>query len=395
MKIFLKELPSPVGRGAGGEGREGKLCGKNEFSTLSALTLTLSQREKGPILLTATLAFLCLAASSAAMAQSTDPLSKPAPAWQPQKPEEIKAQAFAWLEEKKIDAEVQAKAKAIWADLAPTAPEDDLLVRLSRTFALIDPKAAKLVEMCSQSRSQLVVPSQSWLGQSGLPPLFSKNLRLLYAEWLVHESLFDEAQEQLSGLSPGDVAAPAALLFYKSVVCHALLNKESGLESIDELLQGAESSPRRYVALARLMQDDLQGLEEDTLDHIARRMEDIRRRLDLGRAGPKVRQQQDGVIRSLDKMIKKLEDEQKQSGGNPNGIQSTNPARQSTPAAGKGPGEVTKKNIGSESGWGDLPPKQREEAMQQIGRDFPSHYRDVIEQYFRRLASEESKPEEK
>ena len=48
---------------------------------------------------------------------------------------------------------------------------------------------------------------------------------------------------------------------------------------------------------------------------------------------------------------------------------------------GKGPGEVTKKNIGSGSGWGDLPPKEREEAMQQIGRDFPAHYRDVIEQY--------------
>jgi hypothetical protein len=139
------------------------------------------------------------------------------------------------------------------------------------------------------------------------------------------------------------------------------------------------------------MQDDLQGLEDDTLDHIARRMEDIHRRLDLGRAGPKVRQQQDGVIRSLDKMIKKLEDEQKQCSGAPNGIQSNTPAKDSRIATGKGPGEVTKKNIGSESGWGNLPPKQREEAMQQIGRDFPSHYRDVIEQYFRRLASEENK----
>jgi len=38
---------------------------------------------------------------------------------------------------------------------------------------------------------------------------------------------------------------------------------------------------------------------------------------------------------------------------------------------GKGPGEVTKKDVGSKSGWGDLPPKEREEALQQIGRDFP------------------------
>ncbi len=39
-------------------------------------------------------------------------------------------------------------------------------------------------------------------------------------------------------------------------------------------------------------------------------MEDIRRRLDLGRAGPKVRKVEKGVIESLDKLIKKLEEEQ-------------------------------------------------------------------------------------
>ena len=55
---------------------------------------------------------------------------------------------------------------------------------------------------------------------------------------------------------------------------------------------------------------------------------------------------------------------------------------------GKGPGEVTRKNIGSQSGWGDLPPKEREQALQQIGRDFPSHYREAIKEYFRRLAAE-------
>jgi len=52
---------------------------------------------------------------------------------------------------------------------------------------------------------------------------------------------------------------------------------------------------------------------------------------------------------------------------------------------------VTKRDVGHKSGWGDLPPKQRDEALQQIGRDFPAHYRDIIEQYFRRLAAEEGK----
>ena len=37
-------------------------------------------------------------------------------------------------------------------------------------------------------------------------------MRLYYAEWLVHATLYDEAREQLAGLQPKDVVAPAALL---------------------------------------------------------------------------------------------------------------------------------------------------------------------------------------
>jgi hypothetical protein len=312
-------------------------------------------------------------------------------AWQAPKVQEVRAQAFTWLDAKKVDAAARAKVESLWSNLPSQPTEDELLVCLARTFATSDPNAAKLVSLCSGPRSQLIVPGQPWLSDGSAPPLVTANLRLLYARWLVHESLFDEAQEQLAGLTPVDVVAPASLLFYQSVVFHALLNKESGLKSLDELLEGEQSSPRRYIALAKLMQEDLKGLQDDTLDHIARRMEDIRRRLDLGRAGPKVRGEEDGVIKSLDKMIKKLEDQQQQqqqTGGEANNLRSSSPAPDSRLMGGKGPGEVTKKNIGSKSGWGDLPPKEREEAMQQIGRDFPAHYRDAIEQYFRRLASE-------
>jgi hypothetical protein len=141
------------------------------------------------------------------------------------------------------------------------------------------------------------------------------------------------------------------------------------------------------------MQEDLKGLKDDSLDHIARRMDDIRRRLDLGRAGPQVRKVEDGVIESLDKLIKKLEDEQQQQQQQQqagNKLQPNKPAQDSVPAGGKGPGDVVKRNIGSQNNWGDLPPKEREEALQQIDRDMPANYRDVLEQYFKRLASEGS-----
>ena len=96
--------------------------------------------------------------------------------------------------------------------------------------------------------------------------------------------------------------------------------------------------------VAQLMRADLQDLQEDTLDHIARRMDDIHRRLDLGRAGPKVRKQEDGVVKSLDKLIKKLEDQEKQrqqAAGAAN-LTPDKPAEVSGIGEGKGPGEVTK-----------------------------------------------------
>jgi hypothetical protein len=340
------------------------------------------------------LAILSLAAVSSALAQdgalpTSDVLGR-TPTWRPSVAADVKAQALDWLNKTKPDAAVRAKAVAIWAHLPEQPSGAELLDRLAATIALGDPRAAKLLELLSKPHGPLALPSETWLADPKLPLLLSANLRLLYGRWLVHASLLDEAMEQLAGLNTSDVVAPAELLFYQGVVYHRLLKQEEGMKAIDDLLAGEDASPRRYVAVARLMQADLHDLKPDTLDHISRRMEDIQRRLDLGRAGPKVRNTEDGVIKSLDKIIKKLEDAQQQGGGgNSNNLQPGKPLDQSRPHSSPSRGEVTKKDIGSKDGWGDLPPKEREEAIQQIGRDFPSHYRDVIEQYFRRLAAEE------
>ena len=326
-----------------------------------------------------------------ACGQPPDPLAK-APTWHPPDPEDVREQAFAWLEESRAGDAALTTATELWSAVPEQPTGTQQLDCLAGTFALVDQDAARLVALCSAAKSQLLLPSQPWLTDPKTPPLVANNMRLVYGRWLVHEALFDEALAMLSGLEPEDVVAPASLLFYQGVVHHKLLEKEAGLKVIEQLLAGAEQSPRRYVDVAQLMQQDLQALEDDTLDHIARRMDDIRRRLDLGRAGKKVRQIEDGVIESLDKLIKKLEEQQQQQGSGSSGdnLRSSNPAPDSQIIGGKGRGEVTKRRIGAESGWGDLPAKEREEVLQQIGRDFPSHYRDVIQEYFRRLAAEGS-----
>ena len=63
----------------------------------------------------------------------------------------------------KADTAVRAKAAALWANLASSATEDDLLGRVVRTFVLVNPSGAKLAALCSGPRNQLAAPSQAGL----------------------------------------------------------------------------------------------------------------------------------------------------------------------------------------------------------------------------------------
>lgn len=57
-------------------------------------------------------------------------------------------------------------------------------------------------------------------------------------------------------------------------------------------------------------------------------------------------------------------------------------------AGASGAGDVDRKRIERQDGWGNLPPAERQEALQQIGQELPTHYREAIEAYFRKLATE-------
>ena len=119
-------------------------------------------------------------------------------------------------------------------------------------------------------------------------------------------------------------------------------------------------------------------------------------RLGHGRAGTRVRGEEADVIAKLDKMIEQLEEQAQSMGLGAAGGGSNAPAapmEDSMPAGGTGPGNVGPKQFGSRTDWGNLPPKEREEALQQISKDLPSHYRDVIEEYFRKPRKQKSGPE--
>jgi len=307
---------------------------------------------------------------------------------------DVKARLDDYLATKQLDDVAKLKIEALWPDEAQPLGGGELLDRLTASLAVVEPKAAEVVAAVRQDQAPLVSPQLAALSDDSLPPLVRDNLRLLVGRWLAQHDLVDESLEVLKDVTPEHVADPATLIFYQAVGHHRLLKKDECLAAVTKLLERADELPRRYVSLARLMEADIKPLKTDSLDEIARMMEDVRRRLALARAGKTVRDEEEEIVNKLEKMIEELEKQrqeqqkQKQQANNPRGKRPNNPLDDSKAAELKGPGEVDPKSLGKKDGWGNLPPKERQEVLQQIGRELPAHFRETIEEYFKRLAQD-------
>ncbi len=321
--------------------------------------------------------------------------------WAPPSLQDVQKMVRQWAaaaapDQQPLDQNTKAKLDALWVESKFLEDPAAKLEQIAVTIAVLKPEALPLVELCRSPSAPATPPDFEFLKNEAWPAEMRNNLRLLFGRWLAQHAWYDEALAQLDGLAVGDVVDPASLLFYQSVARHRLLQKDACLPGLTLLLENEETIPRRYSTLARLMEADIKPLKVDSLDEVSRMMNEVQRRLDFGRAGGRVRKQEDDVIAKLDKLIKDLEkkrkQQQQQAGGGSSQQQPSRPMDDSKPGGGSGPGEVTPKKIAREGEWGNLPPKERLETLQQISNDLPSHYRQVIEEYFRRLAKEEDSP---
>lgn len=328
--------------------------------------------------------WLCIVAVSFA----ADELEKKA-SWSAPSPDQVKAQIEQWVASQDLDETTKVKIETLWSADGGQIVEGDLIDRVAATAMLVDERASEVVNFCRTMPSSALAPKFAILDDEKTPDWIRNNLRLLYGRALAQAALVDEALDVIGELKPDQVADPSALLFYQSVCYHRLLEKDKCLSAISTLLENRGAIPQRFETVAILMEADMKPLKTDSLDEIARLMDDVERRLGFGRAGTRVRKEEDDVIAKLDKMIEEMEKQQQQqqaAAAAAGGQQATQPMQDSMPGGGSGPGEVDQRRIGDRSGWGNLPPKQRQEALQQISKGLPSHYREVIEEYFRKLA---------
>jgi len=225
-------------------------------------------------------------------------------------PAEARKQAESWLKSVgKADAGSLAKFKTIWDEDRP------LLDKVAATLTLGDPQAAKLLAEARDAGTPAPVETPALLKDRSKSDFFRNNLALLYARALVTRKVYEEALDSLGVAKPDDVIDPASYLFHRAVCEYELMLKDKADASIDRLLVDVTDSPERYRMVAALMHFDMLTWQEKDLGWIARKMDNIQRRLDLKRGGKNTQKMQKEVLVRLDEMIKELEAKQKSPGG--------------------------------------------------------------------------------
>lgn len=222
-------------------------------------------------------------------------------------------------------------------------------------------------------------------------PLFADS-KLDRAESLVLETRYDEA---LSILNEAEENNPR--YYYNRLLCEYVLYKKDEAAKSAKALLSFDDIPLRYRDIGEKIQYDLENIKEDSLHHVASLMKDSQRRLNLGNGGRKVQKVQAETIAILDYLIEKIEQqeggglassncpsEQKSAPNKTN--ESSQNAKDSNIKGNIAPGEVDPSHHANAGGWGSLPPKEQAKAKQYADKNYPPHYKKIIEAYNKKIA---------
>ena len=318
--------------------------------------------------------------------------------------EELQQELGVWLEAIAISPIQQEQIFERWNRKSPVSAEQrfNCLIDSLRT---VSTPIATFLEQCDElewsepqwgvKRSFPTLPCDFLPGKNSFSPRLGAALRFYLVQRLVRTQRLDEAFDLLETLNPELCIDPLSVLLFRAMICNQRLDKTGGLTAIRDFratLPSDSGVSRRVLELAKLLEMELNSLgeEEDSLPNISRRLSELRRRLGLGEIDQPVQQLGEQVVQSLDRLIERLENGQDGNGGQSSEHSGSDmqPGERSRIARQKGEGEVGDRSFSNEDNWGNLPAKDREETLLWIEKEFSSHYRNIIEQYFRQLANE-------
>jgi hypothetical protein len=190
------------------------------------------------------------------------------------------------------------------------------------------------------------------------------------------------------------------MVFLRGFCLLSDLRYDAAAEALLLLKQRYPGASQRLIVSAEQMLKEIEDHQPGRIAEVADLMGFAGQRLTQGDTGERVRTRQERIIEILDKLIKEAEDQEQSSssssssGGGGGGSGRSGGGNPSSPmqdsalpggAPGEGPlHDRPRANPGEM--WGAMPPAERERVLQALRDNFPSRYRQLVEQYYEHLA---------
>ncbi|MCG8404005.1 MAG: hypothetical protein MI923_02285 [Phycisphaerales bacterium] len=175
---------------------------------------------------------------------------------------------------------------------------------------------------------------------------------------------------------------------------------EQAYATFEDFLKNHPNAPERLRVSATQILTELSRRAPGRLGDVRDLLNYARRKIGLGFTDDDVLDRQDEAVELLDILIEEAEEQEQQgggggeggggkSGGDSGGQQPSGGAQRSTLPQGEGRiGELRKTRAKPGEMWGKMPPKEREQILQTLQKQFPSQYRELLEQYYKQLAKD-------
>lgn len=326
---------------------------------------------------------------------NTDPQAADKIVFEKMAVDQVRTELLQWLATTGADRLSLQAVTQNWADTNALAAlsGEELLDLLVNSFAQVDMATQRLVE----GSYGAATPDGVVFDGIREATIFRNQIQQFRARWMVQHRYYDDALPLLLELAPEAVVDPAGLLFYRAVCQSQLLQRREAIDSLSLLLNNTLDVPDRFRVVAEMLQAELLKRKDDGLNQVSQLMQDVERRLDLGRSGEDTQQQETAIISAIDKLLEEMEEEQKKKknpsdGGGEGNPQSTPGGQGADRTVNKGPssstGDADRKELTEKGKWGMLDKQAEAQARELIRQKFPSNFLDQIGRYTKKIAEQ-------
>lgn len=295
-----------------------------------------------------------------------------------------------------VSADVKKEVLSVVSELR----DDEFAVDAAITegLALIYPKFTEALELVGNDESSKAIAVFQELVKSE-DKFLAAEAKYFIARAYVYDENYEDALPVLTEFEKkfaGDSVQNGNALYLKGIALANTLRNKEAVEALTQFMNDyPNASERMRVGAFRQLQI-VSSIKKDTLGDIFQRMEFSRRRLSLERTDQNTKIEQDNIVKMLNTMIKKAEDQEKKSN-----CKSDKPGEEQKPSEGDGkkegkgksnngqgsknPDGFAKRTFGSgdASDWSKLRDRERDPAFNAIKEKFPARYKELVEKYYK------------